>query len=229
MTTGRAIVATVVACSVFLAAVRGYCEVIGPQLPKGAFEIAVQNRSVDRSVYAEFGSTPELERQDLALVLRWGMTEFVTISFEGMTGPSEFVAGEADLQAFYLAGVGGQATLWRNERFLVTAAIQATRAYRRWNDTRRDEFDDSFALQTTVQSDFSVAQQTLTIFLGPAYSEETLVLVENLYSRRAELESVERWGGVIGAVALLGGHVTVNAQVFWVENPQPRFGIGYRF
>jgi hypothetical protein len=207
-----------------------WSEVIGPLLPRGTFEIGLQDRDIDRTEVAAGRVEFDLERHDLALVIRWAATEFATVSAEGMTGTDEFVSGSDDLQEFYLLGSGAQATFWRNDRVIVTGALQFTRAFRRWTDERRDQVIDSFSFQVTAQADVVIARQTATFFAGPVYSDEELTVLESLsVPYRTEMSSQTIWGGVLGAVVLLGGHVTLHGQVFWVENPQPRFGIGYRF
>ncbi len=231
MNVSRTIVVVALACVlVALHVAPGRADIIGPQLTKGTFEIAIQNRCIDRSLYTLDGPHYDFEQRDAALIFRWAISEFATIGVEGMTGTDPLLSGEDDLQAFYLVGGAAQATLWRNDRFIVSGAIQYTRAFRRWEDqSQPDQLDDSFSWHAMVQTDFSVARQTLTVFAGPVYSREELAVLETISRPRVNLYPVESWGGIAGAVILLGGHATLNGQVLWVENPQLRLGVGYRF
>jgi hypothetical protein len=100
---------------------------------KAAFEAGVEARWVNREVY--YGSDEfDWEEVNIPGVARWGITNLATISIEAARS-AVWVEGDFKDSAFdYLVGGAVQASLWRNEKVIVSAAFQFTSTMLRLED-----------------------------------------------------------------------------------------------
>lgn len=205
-------------------------EVIGPLLPRAAFEAGMEARWIDREV--DDGSHEfDWKEANVPVVVRWGITNLATVSVEAARS-AVWLEGEFQDDAFaYLVGGAVQASLWRNEKVIVSAAFQFTTTLLRMEEGPVRNITTSTAGgQVLVQYPLSFSGTGLTIWGGPAYS-----LFYPEYEQQAdfvgqrELYTETNWGAVIGAEALFWKHVDLSSYVLWVGTPQPRVALLYRF
>ena len=207
-----------------------HAEVIGPLLPKAAFEAGMEARSVNREVY--YGSDEfDWEEVNIPVVARWGITNLATISIEAARS-AVWVEGDFKDSAFdYLVGGAVQASLWRNEKVIVSAAFQFTSTMLRLEDGPvRNVTTSTAGGQVIVQRPLLVGGVNLDVWGGPAYSLFYPDIEKQLNSVNSkELYTESNWGAVLGVGALFWKHLDLSSYVLWVENPQPRVALLYRF
>jgi hypothetical protein len=206
-------------------------EVIGPLLPKGAFEAGVFDQAIMREVYDgpdEF----EWEQWTIMGVARWGITEFATVSVEASTNLVSFDSEFETPDYSYWVGGAIQAGLWHDERFTMSAAFQFTSTMLRFNEgSPRNANTKTAGGQLLVQHITRLWGAETSFWGGPAYS----LFYSNLFrevgssGETTELYTESNFGGVLGIGVLVAEHLNITGHVLWVENPQPRFGIVYRF
>lgn len=206
-----------------------HAEVIGPLLPKAAFEAGAEARWMNREVY--YGSDEsEWKETSAPVIARWGITNLATISIE-VARSAVWVEGDPQDAASYLLGGAVQASLWRNEKVIVSGAFQYTTSLLRLDEGPNRNITTSLAGgQIMVQYGLTLGTVGLTVWGGPAYS-----LFYPDYEQQIgggtfkELYTESNWGAVIGMEALFWKHVDLSSYVLWVENPQPRVALLYRF
>jgi hypothetical protein len=204
-------------------------DIIGPLLPRGTFEIGLQERWVERSV-RRVGKELDWDQNDLAVVIRWGATDFGTVSVEGMTGSGPWVEDRDETQFYYLIGAAVQGTLWHSERYIVMGGFQYTATLQRYDDPYRCTLStSSYCWEVLGQLDAILWNQPVSMWAGPAVAEHVVDYLQGIYCRRETYSSRTSWGGVVGATMVAWQHVSVTGHLLWTENPQPRLGILYRF
>lgn len=220
----------VAALTTLIASVSAHAEVIGPLLPKATFEAGLEARWINREVYygpEEF----DWEESGTDGVARWGITNLATISVEASRKSVNLEGEFPDANFAYLVGGAVQASLWRNEDVIVSAAFQFTATMFRIDEGPVRNITTSTAGgQIIAQRTMPLGGADITAWGGPAYSLFYPDYEAQLNGPgRKELYTETNWGAVIGVGALLWKHLDVTGYLLLVENPQPRVGLLYRF
>lgn len=204
-------------------------EVIGPLLPKAAFEAGLQSRYVDREIYYR-GAEEDVQQSELAIIGRWGVTEFATLSFELSPGSGKIVGGFNGSTISYVVGAGIQATVFRNDHVRSTASYQITMTMHRIEDyPDPNAATESHTGELMLEGTLKLWDGDFNWFAGPAYSvyyfshEATIGRSEEVWY------SESNFGGVAGFNWVLWDHLNIASHLLWVENPQPRVALLYRF
>jgi hypothetical protein len=217
---------------VFLFAVAGvqgaHAEVIGPLLPKATFEAGLQYRQIEREVYST-SSEQDIEQTDVALIGRWGFTELATLSFELSRGSGDMVGGFEGTQMAYLIGTGIQAAIFRSDNIRATIAYQVTMTLNRADEYPANVSTESHGGQLTLEGNFRLWGDDFYWFAGPAYSIYYYVRESGVSNAPLSSYSDSNYGGVVGFNWVLWDHLNVASHLLWVENPQPRVALLYRF
>jgi hypothetical protein len=203
-------------------------EVIGPVLEKGSVSVGAQERRVERTLYRE-GVGQEVEQSETAVVGRWGATDFATLSFELSRNLTGRFMSDDEVEDFYLVGGALQAVLWRHDRLVVSAAYQYTANLFRVDEEIANITSSTYGAEIMVQRAEQLKGIGLTWFAGPAYSVHVVNYERGSANNERVYSSDSNFGGVAGLNLLLWEHVNLAAHVLWVENPQPRYGVEYRF
>ncbi|HEX5131250.1 MAG TPA: hypothetical protein VFX92_02055 [Candidatus Krumholzibacteria bacterium] len=209
--------------------VRG--QVIGPLLSRGTVAMGLQEQWTHRTLEDSYRTT-DWEEHDLSVVVRWGATEFATLSLQGMTGSGPWQSDHEDIQASYQVGVGLQATVWRADDIVITFGGQLDYKMRRYDaDTGNPPV---LAWTASVE----LLGQLDTMWLGAPvalWGGPVLSWIVADYERLPGFQNPQRYteqsasGGVVGITVVAWRHVDVSGHLLWVENPQPRVSILYRF
>jgi hypothetical protein len=208
-------------------------EVIGPLLPAGAFEAGLQATSIKREVY--YGEEEFDWEEGWALIAaRWGITEAATLSLEASRDvidiPDNLTGLVQDAHAAYLVGGALQAALWRNDDITVSAAFQFTMTMMRIDGGPvRNVSTETFGGQVMAQYETELWGSAFTAWGGPAFSKFYPTYEQQIDKPAAAFYTESDWGAVLGLGFLLWNHLDVTGHVLWVENPQPRVGLLYRF
>jgi len=206
-----------------------HAEVIGPLLPRTTVSLGVQERWVKRTVYYQ-GAGHDIEQAEGAIVGRWGITDFATLSFELSPGIyGQFTDDLGEVKQFYLVGGGIQAAVWRHDRLTVSVAYQYTADLFRIDATNPNLSTATFGGQLVAQREEFLQGQSLTWFAGPAYSVHTVTEEHGAQNSERTYYTDSNFGGVLGANLLLWKHLNLTGHLLWVENLQPRYGVEYRF
>lgn len=203
-------------------------EVIGPLLPKAAFEVGLQYRQLEREVYSQT-SEQDIEQSDLALIGRWGFTELATLSFELSRGSGDIVGGFEGVQTAYLVGGGIQAAIFRGEHVRATVAYQFTATLNRFDEHPANVTTESHGGQLALEGKVRLWDDDFYWFAGPAYSIYYYTREQGTANAYLGSYSDENFGGVVGFNWVLRDHLNVASHLLWVENPQPRVALLYRF
>jgi hypothetical protein len=206
----------------------GQAEVIGPLLPRAAFEAGVQGRYVDRDVYY-YDRESNAEQSELAIIGRWGLTEFATLSFELSPGSGDIVGGFDGAEVSYIVGGGIQATVFRNERVRASVAYQITTTLLRGDYPDPNGSTESHTGELILEGTTKLWDSSFTWFAGPAYSPYYFTHEASLQYPKQTWYSHSNFGGILGFSWVLWDHLNIASHVLWVENPQPRVAVLYRF
>jgi hypothetical protein len=226
----RSLCAAIATASWIIACVHpAAAEVIGPLLPKAVFEAGIQYRHVDRQLYSGTEEA-DLLQADLAVIGRWGLTEFATVSFELSHGSGDLAGGFKGATTSYLVGAAVQAVVFQNNRMSATVAYQFTSTMHRFDEAPyRNATTEAHGGQFTVQRDESMWGSVFTWFVGPAYSINYFTIEPSVNRGSKNSYTESNFGGVVGFTWLLWDHLNVASHLLWVENPQPRVAVLYRF
>ena len=204
-------------------------EVIGPLLPKSAFEAGLQYRYVEREIYYH-GAEKDVQQSDQAIIGRWGATEFATLSFELSPGSGKIVGGFNGSTISYIVGAGIQATVFRNEHVRSTVAYQITMTLQRIEDyPDPNASTESHTGELMLEGDLKLWDGDFSWFAGPAYSVYYFVHEATIDRSEEVWYSESNFGGVVGFNWVLWDHLNIASHLLWVENPQPRVALLYRF
>ena len=217
------------ALAITLCASPAHSEVFGPLLPRGGVELGFQQRWVERTEVTT-SQTLDWSQYDLSAVARWGATDFATFSFEGMTGVGPWLSDHDDTQLFYLLGVSAQATIWRAAKVTVTGAYHYTLTFQRYDDSGSRTLETySEAVEILAQTDARLWGQQVTFWGGPVGSAHSVNYPPGITYLGQDYVAETVWGGVVGLSVLAWRHVDLSGHLLWVENPQPRVTLLYRF
>jgi len=207
---------------------RAHAEVVGPLLPKAGFEVGAQYRMVEREVYST-EDEQDVEQSDIALIGRWGFSELATLSFELSYGSNELVGGFDGAQMGYIVGTGIQAAIFRSEHVRATVAYQVTMTLNRFDEHPSNVSTESHGGQLALEGNFRLWDDDFYWFAGPAYSIYYYVREAGISNEPLSSYSETNYGGVVGFNWILLDHLNIASHVLWVENPQPRVALLYRF
>jgi hypothetical protein len=201
---------------------------LGPLLPESAMEIGGQIRRVHRDL-GEDDDNREVDLYETSMIVRFGMTEFATLSGEIMIGNEEFHSLESDLR-YYLIGAGLQGVLLKYRGAIVTCCISTSTTYLRdLTRTRADETHHGFMVASLLQKTFSWRGQEVTPWAGPVYFYYTIEQEPDRINRGRDWTTVDRIGVTAGLNVLLYRHAELYCSVIYKEHYQPRIGTLYRF
>jgi hypothetical protein len=208
-------VITMTACATPLRA-----EVLGPLLPRNAVEIGLTARDTDRTLeYAaqEFRFT----QSELPATIRFGLSTTATLSFELDANPFDTE------DAFYTVGASIQALIWREGVNAITVTASYARTYAldvRASDNAWDEQRLDWSL--LGQRSLDVWNQEATAWLGPMVS---YVYATPRSTPNESWESSDLLGGAAGAELLFVDHILLQGALVWIDEPEYRVTLGYRF
>lgn len=201
-------------------------DVVAPLLPQGAAEIGVRWRNVDRTLEYE-GLDRDVDRSDVAVAIRYGITGNATLAAELMTAPGQLTS-EEDIERYYLLGASLRTLVWRDDRIAVSTGFHYQSSFwRRESPEGCDQESQIIDWELLVEWDTGLESQEVILWGGPMVSHFSLSdepPCDNDYWAPSRI-----LGGTVGASALLFQHLKIDGQLVWIENPEPRLGVSYRF
>lgn len=216
--------ATMAIAVFLLAATPLHAEVTGPLLPRKAIEIGFMLRDTDRVVEYE-DSEARYTQRDLPVTVRYGLTSTATFSLELDGNPFNH---QDDVGIYYTAGASIQALLWRHEEYVVTVGASYARTFAIDTKEPKTQYDAQFIDWTLLgQRSFDVRSQELTVWIGPRVSYMSTALEAPIEGEYYEAQNL--FGGLVGVGILLIDHIVVQGQLAWIDEPEYRINLAYRF
>jgi hypothetical protein len=205
--------------------------VVGPNIPKGKFELGLQYRGIDRRVSG--GGERDLDGSDRSLYLKYGLTETATLTGEALVLP-DIAYGFGDDNhggwRYYALGAGLQVTMWERGEWTVGPGFHATETL--WfaeSDDRRDE--KWLTLDWVLIGTYSVRRSNVEVVAwgGPGYFYIEQVVLASVHYSKQVWESDNNWGGTAGLNVLFYDHAQGSFSFVYTDAFEPRFGLSYRF
>ena len=202
-----------------------FAQVPGALLSSGVAELGIQYRNVHRDISGDV----EFDQSHTAISLRYGLTQYATISAELMAADDPWHS-EEDLR-YYLIGVGVQALIWKRGPSRVTGTYN-------YNEMMQVATNDDgchktlrkwmFILQ--FEHAWQFGAHDVEAWTGPVYEyfEESINPSSN-GCRGGARDVDNRWGLTVGASGALYGRFVLFTQVTYVDYMQPTLGVAYRF
>ena len=116
------------AALLFVSHETAFAGVIGPNIPKGKFELGLQYRRINRRISSGryyYG----LEGSDGSLFIKYGLTRLATLTGEALVSPDMDSPFDDDADGSwrsYVLGAGLQMTLWERDEWTVEPGFYAT-------------------------------------------------------------------------------------------------------
>jgi hypothetical protein len=209
-----------------------YGGVIGPNLPKGEFELGLQYRGVNRQI-SSAGTVRDLEGSDRSLYLRYGLTHTATLTGEALVLPDIAYPFDEDVGGtwrYYVLGAGLQMKFWERERWAVEAGFDATETL--WFSDRNNQCVEKWLTMDWVMIGTYVYRREkveIVVWGGPGYFYVNRTVLASAVCSRMVWESDNNWGGTAGLNVLFYDHVRGSFSFVYTDNFEPRFGLSYLF
>jgi len=127
-------------------------------------------------------------------------------------------------------GGGIQATVFRNEHVRSTVAYQITTTLHRIEDYPTPNIStESHTGELTLEGMTRMWGGDFAWFAGPAYSIYYFTQEAGFSNAEKTWYTESNFGGVAGFNWVFWDHLNIASHVLWVENPQPRVALLYRF
>ena len=215
------VAATFVALASQAAPVRS--EVIGPLLPRQAIEMGFTARETDRILEYE-GEESRFVQRDIPFTLRYGISTTTTLSLE-LSGN---LFNDDDDVSFYTVGASVQLLVWRARGYTITMGLSYARTLGIDEIDPKKQYDEQFLDWVLLgQREFLVHDQEFTLWLGPRVSYMSV----KPQAPEVEIynEAKNLLGGVVGAGFLLVDHIVLQGQLVYIDEPEYRLNLAYRF
>ncbi|MCI0452042.1 MAG: hypothetical protein L0Z51_06560 [Candidatus Latescibacteria bacterium] len=201
-------------------------EVLGPLLRERELEIGVLERHVDRLIDPDDGEPFQWKGEDYPVTIRYGLTASATLSFE-LSGDPNSMFFETDVVQ-YTVGAGIAALVWSRHDFALSTGIHYYRrldAYREpgWKDYITRGIDWTFL----GQQEFSIGRIDGSMWGGPTVSY--LVVQPQAPWTEEDLVPESVVGGVIGLTLLSRIGIVLQGSFVWIDEPEYRLNLAYRF
>lgn len=205
-----------------------HAQVVSPSVERHTFEVGYIHKWYERDFESSF-----IGREDWssgAVYLRYGACRWATISLEGgiSTVHHDDFAG-IDYRRYAIGG-GLTVPCFRRADWRIEAASHYNEIFdhdRSDNELQKNVRDFVVAIQ--VERFFSVRDQSVTLWGGPAYVYDRSLQYPGGTYIPVEDDTSHNLGFVVGANAVLFGHVAVFSHGIYADTFQPRLGIGIQF
>ena len=203
-------------------------QVVSPSLERHALEVGFVYKWYERDFHSGF-----IGREDWssgAVYLRYGACRWATISFEGGISNVHDDAFEGIDYRRYTIGGGLTVPCFRRADWRIEAASHYSEIFdhdRSENELQKNVRDFVVAIQ--VERFFSVRDQSVTLWGGPAYVYDQSLQYPGGTYIPVEDDTSHNLGFVVGANAVLFGRVAVFSHGIYADTFQPRLGIGFQF
>jgi hypothetical protein len=209
--------------------------VLGPLLAERAAEFGVQVSWIDRTYYSSRENrTYRVDGSDFAIVARYGLSRYATISAELWTGPGTgaTVTGLPDVDGarHYIVGGGLQGLVWTNGVWQMTAAGHVTETYTFFpSESVRDVTIDTFGGEIQIERSLRAKGQAFSLWGGVGFYPSDFDLWSTTTPGHVDAGGESDWGGHLGGDAVLFDHLVVRAAWINTGGNQPRLSLYYRF
>lgn len=204
----------------------GHSEVLGPLLPKHTLEIGIMFRKIDRVIEHEGRDPVTWTQDDYPVTLRYGVASNATISIELSADPNGIAFDEDVVQ--YTVGAGIETLIASHNQFRLNTSIHY---YRRLDVFRSPGYCDDLTqgIDWTILGDYSFGLGRLdaTIWGGPTVSY--LIIEEQGPCEELSYVSDRVFGGVVGATLPSRIGIVLQGSLVWIDEPEYRINLGYRF
>jgi hypothetical protein len=182
-------------------------------------------RNVDRTLFYD-QSTAIVDQNDVAIVIRYGLTNNATVAAEVMAAPGDLV-NEENVERFYTVGASLRTLIWKHDPIVVSTGVHYTSSYWRRVPNACDRETQLIEWELLVEWSSAVGSQPIAAWAGPILSHFS-------FANRAPCdddywEPSEMLGVTFGVNVVLWSRLEIDGQFVWVENPEPRVGVAYRF
>ncbi len=197
-------------------------EVIGPLLPRKAIEMGLTAGDIDRALEYE-GEVARFEESFTRFTIRYGISTTATFSLELAGNPFNL-----DDEAYYDVGASIQTSIWRGAEYAITVSASYSSTLAIEPRVPKRQFDQqSLEWTLLVQREIPVRSEDLTVWLGPLISYMNVTPQAPQEEDYSESQSL--LGGVVGVGLLVVDHVVMQGQLLWIDEPEYRVTLAYRF
>jgi hypothetical protein len=210
----------------------GHGSVVGPNIPKGKFELGLHYRGINRQISS--GSyLHEIEGNDGSLYLKYGLTNTATLTGEALVLPNISYGFNDDVDGdwrYYVMGAGLQMTMWERDQWTVEPGFYATQTL--WFASQNDQCDEKWlTLDWVLIGTYAIRRDKIDIVVwgGPGYFYYNVTVLASAACSRRVWDSNNNWGGTAGLNVLFYDHVQGFFSFVYTDDFEPRFGLTYRF
>ena len=198
-------------------------EVIGPLLPRKSIEVGITVRQVDRQ-FEYHDEKVRLEQRDTPITFRYGLSTNATVSFELSGTPLD-----TETETFYTVGATVHALIWKHSVYAVSMGVAYSRTLAVEYDVppRKQYREQAIDWMLLGQRSFALGSEELTLWAGPWV--EYMSLTPQLPEEQDYYESENLLGGIAGAGFLFLDHIVLNGSLAWIDDPEYRLNLAYRF
>ncbi len=220
----RAWFAAAIVCLV--APLSSRAEVLGPLLRERELEIGIMERHVDRLIDPEVGDPVQWKGEDYPVTIRYGLTANATLSFE-LSGDPNAMFFELDVVQ-YTVGAGIAALVWSHDDFVLSTGVHY---YRRLDFYREagypDYINQGIDWALLAQQELRIGRMVSSIWGGPTISY-LIVEPQAPFSEDSNIPD-NVVGGVVGATLLSSIGIVLQGSLVWIDEPEYRLNLAYRF
>ena len=206
--------------------------VVGPNIPKGCFEVGLQYRGINRQISSGAYQT-ELEGSDGSLFIKYGLTRLATMTGEALILPDVSYRFGDDVEGswrYYVIGAGLQATLWERDGWTLEPGFYATETL--WFAEGDEGCDEKWLTTDYVllgTYSFLWDDVEAVVWGGPGYFYIYRAVLASASCSQRVWESDNNWGVTAGVNATFYDHVQGFFSFVYTDNFQASFGLSYRF
>jgi hypothetical protein len=194
-------------------------------LKQGSFETGINYRYFKRDFPEDYG---QLKWNNGNLVLRYGITEFLTFSFEGFVGKNSSDAYINRNYYDYRLGLGfGLKILSISDLKIMFGIHYLENLNFDKSKNNHNKLQKSFITALGVQQSVNFSSIELLVFVYPTFVIDKVFDYTPRYHYRGA--SLNNFGVITGTDFLAFKHFHFIAEILYADYFQPRFGIGYIF
>lgn len=200
-------------------------QTIERSLDQGKFEIGIDYRYFKRNFSEGF---KQLEWYNSNLVLRYGITEFLTFSFEGFVGKNSADNFPDRNYYDYRLGLGFGLKIISISNLNIMFGIHYLENLNfDKSENNYNKLQKSLITALGVQQSINFSSMDLLVFAYPTFVIDKVFEYTPLFHSSGT--SLNNFGVIVGADLLAYEHFHFIAEVLYADYYQPRFGVGYIF
>ena len=198
-------------------------DVAGALLPKGAIDVGVFYRKLDRTV--ESGNEKDSYQSGWSLFMgRVGVTETLTAAVELSSG----LGSNSGDDYTYVVGAALQTRMWMHDRMRATTRIGYRRSLLIARSTGNcDYLEQGIDWSAQFEHEFDIKNQEFTWWAGPTLS--FLRADPEPPCNAGAWESSKLFGLIGGTTVVVGRGVVLSAQGTWIDSFEYSLLVAYRF